>query len=179
MAEFNLMQMVKRRMFAMRNGVVADALRRGGSPYRIIFGLNLPQLREIADDFKGDDNLAVELWHNETTRESRLLALLLMKGEPVDAAGLRVMIDEINDVETADMFVHTLLRGRDDCDALLDCLANSERSIERYMAIRLAYGLVDSEAGRPRALAIARGEIERADPMTLTAARQLEYDSDW
>ena len=32
----------------MRNGIVADTLRKAGSPYRIIFGLNLPQISEIA-----------------------------------------------------------------------------------------------------------------------------------
>ena len=46
--EFGDMQNVKRRMFALRNGVVAEALRRGGCPYRIIFGLTLPQLDEVA-----------------------------------------------------------------------------------------------------------------------------------
>ena len=37
--DFGDMQNVKRRMFALRNGVVAEALRRGGCPYRIVFGL--------------------------------------------------------------------------------------------------------------------------------------------
>ena len=45
---FNEMQTVKRHFFALRNGVIADALRRAGSPFRIIFGLNLPQIAEIA-----------------------------------------------------------------------------------------------------------------------------------
>ena len=45
---FNDMQTVKRAFFAMRNGVIADTLRRAGSPFKIIFGLNLPQISEIA-----------------------------------------------------------------------------------------------------------------------------------
>ncbi len=39
---------IKQRLYAMRNGVIADSLRNAGSPYRSIFGLNLPQLTEIA-----------------------------------------------------------------------------------------------------------------------------------
>ena len=35
----NEMQIVKRHFFAMRNGIIADTLRRAGSPYHIIFGL--------------------------------------------------------------------------------------------------------------------------------------------
>lgn len=48
---FNKMQLLKRRFFAMRNGAVADSLRRQGADYRIIFGLNLPQLVDIAREF--------------------------------------------------------------------------------------------------------------------------------
>ena len=48
MSDFNPLQNIKRRFFALRNGVIADTLRRAGSPFKIIFGLNLPQLAEIA-----------------------------------------------------------------------------------------------------------------------------------
>lgn len=48
--EFNLMQTVKRRFFAMRNGALAEQMRSRGLTYRINFGLNLPQIKEIAAD---------------------------------------------------------------------------------------------------------------------------------
>lgn len=64
MTEFSKMQRLKRRFFAMRNGITADALRRVGQPFRVIFGLNMPQLREIAGEFGPDEELARELWAN-------------------------------------------------------------------------------------------------------------------
>lgn len=36
MDEFNPMQRLKRRFFAMRNGALADQLRKGGVPHKII-----------------------------------------------------------------------------------------------------------------------------------------------
>ena len=39
---FNLMQSVKRRFYAMRNGMLAAQMRQGGVDYRINFGLNIP-----------------------------------------------------------------------------------------------------------------------------------------
>ena len=48
--QYNQMQIIKRRFFAMRNGIIADTLRKAGLDYRMIFGLNLPQITDIAAD---------------------------------------------------------------------------------------------------------------------------------
>ena len=79
--KYNPMQSLKRAMFAMRNGVVADALRQGGCPFKIIFGVNLPQLAEIAAGSEHTKEFAEQVWANSTTRESMLIAPMLM---PVD-----------------------------------------------------------------------------------------------
>ena len=39
---------IKHSFLAFRNGIVSDTLRKAGMPYGIIFGLQLPQLAEIA-----------------------------------------------------------------------------------------------------------------------------------
>lgn len=63
---------------AMRNGIVGDIYRRAGIDcYKIIFGLNLPQMREIACDYEKDAELAAALWNDKTVRESRLLSTWL------------------------------------------------------------------------------------------------------
>ena len=58
---FSDFQNVKRRFFALRNGIIADTLRRAGDPHTIIFGLTLPQLREVAEATGKDDALAALL----------------------------------------------------------------------------------------------------------------------
>ena len=59
--KYNDMQLVKRRFFAMRNGIIADTLRSAGSPFKIIFGLNLPQIIDIASQTPHTIELAEQL----------------------------------------------------------------------------------------------------------------------
>ncbi len=77
MPEYNRMQIIKRRFFAMRNGIIADTLRKAGLEYKIIFGLNLPQITEIAAEQPHEADLAEELWADRRTRESLMLAPML------------------------------------------------------------------------------------------------------
>lgn len=63
---------------AMRNGIVADVYRRAGiCCYKVIYGLNLPQMAAIARDFGPDAQLAQMLWDDRSVRESRLLSTWL------------------------------------------------------------------------------------------------------
>ena len=107
--QFNPMQALKRRFFAMRNGVIADTLRRAGSPFHIIFGLNLPQIVEIATEVPAADApaLAEALWANRGTRESMLIAPMLMPRDSVDAARAERMMREAPCAEVADAICHS------------------------------------------------------------------------
>ncbi len=178
--EFSPMQSIKRRFFAMRNGIISDSLRRAGSPYRIIFGLNLPQIREIAAEFTPNaTELAPALWRNTTTRESRITALLLYASMDISDKQLSQLIDETDEIELADTLVMTFLRKHPQRLEILDTLSASDQPIQHYMALRLAYSLVDDDSLRPKALELAQAEILRNEPMTLNLARQLAYDADF
>ena len=168
----NLMQNVKQRFFAMRNGVVADVLRKAGSTYRIIFGLNLPQLKEIAVVFGYNTALAVELWENDSTRESRLLAPMVVDPETVSKETIMNWIDTLSgNSEEIDMLCHSLLRKTPFVETLIEELRCSEATTHRYLVLRLAFGL--SRENPIGMKALAEAEISRADKATLTVARQL------
>lgn len=175
--EFNTMQSVKRSFFALRNGVVADALRKSGSPYKIIFGLNLPQLRDIATQYAGNRELADELWNNNSTRESQLLAILLYSGISLSNPEVETLLSDAKDVEVIDCIAHNILSK--DITEWIGKLQLSEDSMHRYALLRLAYRLVDSDDLRKIALRLAREEVLRNDPFTISLARRLEYDSDF
>ena len=81
MSEFNQMQEIKRRFFAMRNGIVAETIRRGGLQYKMVFGLNLPQIAEIAEGLPHTQELAEQLWADSRTRESMMIAPMLYPRE--------------------------------------------------------------------------------------------------
>jgi len=96
MAEFNPMQQIKHQFYAMRNGAIADNMRRQGAPYRIIFGVNLPQLNEIARNTAKSAEMAEALWNNTSTRESMLLAPMIYPHEQYDMVrytALRLMFN--------------------------------------------------------------------------------------
>lgn len=152
---YNDMQRVKRRFFAMRNGVVADALRKAGSPFRFIFGMNLPQLVETVDILGGpNEGLARQLWANNATRESMLLAPMLM---PVDAFthyDALQWTSLIPAAEVADVLCHRLLRYEPYAWDLAEQLSESATTnMEVYTALRLALNIVRTDPPRARVLA--------------------------
>lgn len=116
--------------FTYRNGLTADVLRRGGAPYKTIFGLQLPQLaplaaqlRELPDDFRME--LAEKL-RNEDTRESRLLAYWIMVPERVGMDMALRYSAEVRCREEADMIAFRLLRHLGYSSELLAELRRSE-----------------------------------------------------
>lgn len=140
-SKYNPMQAVKRHFFALRNGVIADVLRSAGSPYRVIFGLNLPQIVEVATAAGPSRELAEALWANDTTRESMLAAPMIMPRDEFDIADARRWISTVPDREAADILCHRLLRHMPYAVGLADELSHAE-GITLYTAIRLAVNLV-------------------------------------
>lgn len=109
MAEYNAMQTVKRRFFAMRNGIVADTLRRTMPEYKMVFGLNIPQIADIARETGISRALAEELWADRRTRESMLMAPMIFPIEELDAPTAGRMMDEVVTPEVADILCHLSL----------------------------------------------------------------------
>lgn len=172
---FNQMQTVKRRFFAMRNGVIADALRRGGSKFRVIFGLNLPQLREIAAEIGENRELGEALWHNNSTRESMMLAPMILPKPNELTDELFAMTAEVPDSEIADILCHTLLSPIDRDGSIMRRLAVDPLPMRRYMGLRMLYGRV---AEMPKeAEQMARAELERGEALTRPLATLILDDA--
>ncbi|RXE62341.1 hypothetical protein ED328_16670, partial [Muribaculaceae bacterium Isolate-001 (NCI)] len=113
---FNTMQTLKRRFFAMRNGLLADQMRRAGSNFRIIFGLNIIQLNEIAADYGHNPALASALWDHSTTRESMLLAPMLWRHDDFDLDRALSLCASVTDPEVAVVVCRFLLKIKNgDC----------------------------------------------------------------
>lgn len=137
------MQSVKREFFALRNGVIADVMRRAGSPFRIIFGLNLPQLVEIAGRIGEDAELSQLLWENRSTRCSMLLAPMIMPREGLTMGRAAELVEESPSVEVVDVLCHRLLRHLDFAENLVEELMESAQDMNRYAGLRLAFNLLN------------------------------------
>lgn len=126
----------------MRNGIVADALRKGGMPHKVIFGLNVPQLSEIATSVISDrEVLAEQLWADREVRESRLLACWLFDPTVMPEQRVRMLIDEVRTREEADILAFRTLRRLPYARALLESLTGADGSYSSYAAEALARNL--------------------------------------
>ncbi len=177
MDDFNKMQSLKRRLFAMRNGAVAESLRRSGSPYRIIFGVNLPQLVEIARDFEGDATLAAQLWDNRSTRESMLLAPMIYPADKMDLATARAWAVSAPTPEVADILCHRLLKRLDFADSLADSLLDGPNDLVRYCGLRLLINRFPRRVTHAREM--AERELRRQSAMTASLARMIVEEADF
>ncbi len=61
---------------AAMNGVAAQTIRQSGMAYRLVYGVELPRLRDIAAAYTPDRRLAQQMW-DEDVRELRMLAIML------------------------------------------------------------------------------------------------------
>lgn len=177
MSEFNDIQKIKRRFFAMRNGVTADVLRRNGSPFRIIFGLNLPQISDIAAETGVNDRMARQLWANASTRESMLLAPMLMDLSSLTVEFAMRLAKEAPAAEVADNLCHKLLRKMPDSFRFALGLAEEADPMSRYCAMRLLWHHIREH--KEAVKAVAQCEIARGDRLTRRVAAQIVEEIDY
>ncbi len=173
----NPLQEIKHRMYSLRNGAVADAMRRMGAPYKIIFGLNLPQLTALAAEIPPSPQIADELWHNDSTRESRLLAPMVYPPEQFDISVAREWVETIATTEVADILCLKLLKKMPWACTLAEELILSDREMYRYTALRLMFNLLPERLAETRAYAVS--ELERKNPLTAGIASALVEEIDF
>lgn len=185
--KFSLMQQIKRRFFAMRNGMLADQMRRGGLDYRVNFGLNIPQVKEIAawildSGISSADQLelANALWENINTRESRLLAPMIFPADIMSEQLATTWLRQAQTTEIADHLCHSLLRklpfaGHMATETLAD---SSSTPMQRYAALRLILNLLVSGNIEPMPLKeLAHSAL--TDALTRPVARQILEEIDF
>lgn len=131
---------IKSDFFALRNGVIVDKLREAGYPYKIIFGLEMPQIEQIAAKQVKSADLAETLWHNDTTRESRLLATMVYPQEEFTVEKAQQWLAEADTVELKDLLCFRLVRNLDGAEALAFSLLDDEATA--YAGMRLIMNLL-------------------------------------
>ena len=135
-------QAIKQKFLAFRNGIIADTLRKAGMPYKVIFGLNVPQLSEIARSVTVDrEVLAEHLWGDRDVRESRLLACWMFDPAPMPVLRAEALMEDVQTREEADILAFRLLRRLPYASDLADRLASSPRPLTAYAAAALRRNL--------------------------------------
>ncbi len=100
---------IKGKLRLFMNGVLSQSLREKGLKYRLIFGVELPRLREIAAGYEPNHELAQALW-KEDIRECKILAAYLQPTETFYPEIADIWMEQIHNSELADYVCMALFR---------------------------------------------------------------------
>ena len=94
-----------------KNGETAQILKKHGLQYKMTWGVSVPELKEIAKDYKKNHLLAFKLW-NKQWRESKILATLLDEPKKVTEEQMDFWTKNFDNIEIAEqavvnLWVHT------------------------------------------------------------------------
>lgn len=173
---------IKTQFFALRNGEIADRLRKAGSPYKIIFGLLLPQIEMVAGSVEPSVELAETLWANTSTRESRLMATMVYPLDAFTVEKAKEWAADCDTVELVDLLCFRLVRHLPGAENLLmEYLTADAAPVMRYFSLRLAMNLlvIGNLFEKDKVYAFALDEGNRADCKSRMLCRQVQEEIEW
>ena len=101
---------IKQSFRQMMDGAVAKSMRDKGLTYKLNWGATLPRLREKADAYGKNYDLAIALW-KEDVRECKILATMMMPADKVLPEVIDIWMEQITSQEIAEQAVFNLLSG--------------------------------------------------------------------
>ncbi len=93
---------IKQSFRFLMNGVASQSMRDKGLEYHINWGVSLPHLIEMANEYGKDYELAVELW-KEDIRECKILAALIMPHDQMPMELVDIWIEQTKSQEIVEM----------------------------------------------------------------------------
>ena len=132
---------IKAQLRLFMNGVLSQSLREKGLQYRLIFGVELPRLREIAANYEPNHELAQALW-KEDIRECKILAAYLQPTDTFDSELADFWMESIHNTELADYVCMALFRRLPYASQKAFQWMASETRIEVYTGFRLMTHLI-------------------------------------
>lgn len=137
-----MIQEIRKKFFAYRNGVIAEQLRAAGDPHTVIMGCQLADVIAITNRYEKVAQLAQALWDDTSHRECRIAATMLYPVEEFGVETAHEWCRSVESVEIADVLCHRLLRHLDYAPDLFRQLQAYEQPMVRYTTFRLLLNLL-------------------------------------
>jgi 3-methyladenine DNA glycosylase AlkD len=166
---------IKGKFRLFMNGVLSQSLREKGLQYRLIFGIELPRLREIATGYEPNHELAQALW-KEDIRECKILAAYLQPVESFYPEIADIWVEQIHNSELADYVCMALFRRLPYASQKAFQWMASENRMEAYTGFRLMshlftlYGTEMNERSRNEFIDQAQAILQGDDLLLKQAA---------
>ena len=166
---------IKSKLRLFMNGVLSQSLREKGLQYRLIFGVELPRLKEIAAGYEKNHDLAQALW-KEDIRECKILAAYLQPTDTFDPELADFWMEQIHNTELADYVTMALFRHLPYASQKAFQWIASENRMEVYTGFRLMshlfvqFGTEMNERSRNEFLDQAQAAMQGDDMLVKQAA---------
>lgn len=112
-------QSIKKDFFSLRNGMVADSLRKLYPSGCLIFGLMVPQFLDMEKKYSKDLETGILLWNENSSREARLFSLYLIPPNELSLKQAIEMIEQVESYEQGDFLAFRILRNLQEASQLL------------------------------------------------------------
>ena len=103
------LKQIKQSFRQMMDGQVAQSMRDKGLNYHLNWGATLPRLREMADEYGQDYDLAIALW-KENIRECKILATMIMPPDRILPEVVDIWMEQTETQEIAEQAAMNLYR---------------------------------------------------------------------
>lgn len=129
------LQKIKQSFRAYMNGVTAASMREKGLNYRVIWGVSIQHLQEMAEEIRQNENadelkaLSLNLW-KEDIRECKILATLLMPHNEITKDEAREWVKTLTTQEMAEWLPFNLLRHLPFAKEIADEAINSDNRLQ-------------------------------------------------
>lgn len=118
------------------DGVASTSMRNKGLDYKINWGVGIPDLRKMAQEYGKDYALAIELW-KENIRECKILATLIMPPDEMLPELVEIWMEQTPTQEIAEMAVFNLYQHLDYTPVLAFQWIACDREIEQISGYHL------------------------------------------
>ncbi len=108
----NKVKSIKRSFRLLMNGVASHSMREKGLSYKINWGIQFSDIKNLAGEYGKDYQLAIELW-KENVRECKILATLIMPVEKMSHDLVNLWVEQTATQEIAEMAVFNLYQYLD------------------------------------------------------------------
>lgn len=96
------LKQIKQSFRLLMNGTASKSMRDKGLQYKLNWGVQLSDLKQMADDYGKDYELAIALW-KENIRECKILATMMMPAEKMLPEIADLWMEQTDSIEIAEM----------------------------------------------------------------------------